>query len=344
MNHASISRALTGLMLAVGMATLGCRHVDANTDAPYVAELLSGSGPTFTVPASAMPTQWSLIAYGDTRFTDPANHDATNPEARRALVARIAQEHPDALLVSGDLPLDGSNANDYAVFHDETAAWRTAGIRLYPTLGNHELKHGQDVAPTNWWAAFPELKNRRWYSVQFGNSYVLSLDSDLPLVPGSRQRAWLQDQIEHLPAGTQYVFVSLHHPPVADGIVNDHSHDTRPNEQSLADYLEGVQPKLQAAIIVIAGHIHNYERFEQNGVPYLVSGGGGAHPYPVVRTARDLYQGPSFPNFHYVRFEFDGHALHAVMYRLENPGAATPHWEKRDVFDVPLRNQRRKAA
>lgn len=304
---------------------------------PNVNDLLSTPGPTFTVPASAVPARWSVIAYGDTRFTDPANHEATNPEARRALVAQIAKERPDALVISGDLPLDGSVANDYAIFHDETAAWRQAGLRVYPTLGNHELKHGQDIAPTNWWAAFPELNHRRWYSVAFGNSLILSVDSDLPLTEGSRQQLWVKDQIEHLPATTKYVFVSLHHPPVADGIANNPSHDARPNEQALAALLEAMQPNTHAAFVVIAGHIHNYERFNQNGVIYLVSGGGGAHPYPVNRTPRDFYQDPSFPNFHYVRFEFDGKTLHATMVRLADPAASTPVWEKKDTFDVPQR-------
>ncbi len=328
--------------LSVSLALVACAALSACHHAARGAQqeettLLSGSGPTFTVPVSALPAHWSVIAYGDTRFTDPANHEATDPDARRALVAKIADEKPDALVISGDLPLDGSVANDYTVFHDETAAWRQAGLRVYPALGNHELKRGQDIAPTNWWAAFPELNHRRWYSVAFGNNLILSVDSDLPLTEGSRQQMWVKDQLDHLPASTQYVFVSLHHPPIADSIVDTHSHDARPNEQALAALLEARQPSTHAAFVVIAGHIHNYERFNQNGVIYLVSGGGGARPYPVSRTPRDLYQDPAFPNFHYVRFDFDGKALHATMVRLADPGASKPVWEKKDKFDVPLR-------
>jgi hypothetical protein len=42
--------------------------------------------------------------YGDTRFTDPSNVTATNPRARGALIARIADERPDAVVISGDVP------------------------------------------------------------------------------------------------------------------------------------------------------------------------------------------------------------------------------------------------
>jgi hypothetical protein len=42
---------------------------------------------------------------------------------------------------------------------------------------------------------------------------------------------------------------------------------------------------------VSAGHIHNYERLERDGVVYLVSGGGGAAPYEIDRTAARRYLG-----------------------------------------------------
>jgi len=102
------------------------------TEDVAITSLLSAPGPTFTVPAALLPKHWSIIAYGDTRFTDPANETVSNPFARRALVARIAKLHPDAVIVSGDLPYDGSNPDDYAVFHRETEAWRHHHLRVYP--------------------------------------------------------------------------------------------------------------------------------------------------------------------------------------------------------------------
>lgn len=122
--------------------------------------LLSEAGPTFKVPEGQIPKHWTIIAYGDMRFTDPSN-EVTNPEARRALVTKIAAEHPDALLLSGDLPYNGATANDYVVYHSETAAWSDEKLRVFPALGNHEL-HGDEIKqPNNWWNTFPELKGRR---------------------------------------------------------------------------------------------------------------------------------------------------------------------------------------
>jgi hypothetical protein len=302
-----------------------------------VSSLLSAPGPTFTVPASALPKHWSMIAYGDTRFTDPANETVTNPFARRALVARIAELHPDAVVISGDLPYDGANINDYKVFHQETAVWRDQHLRIYPALGNHELHKDEAREPNNWWTAFPELQGRRWYSVAFGEEYLIALDSDLSLTEGSRQQLWLADQLQHLPAKTRFVFFSLHHPPVADSIEGDHSHDVRPNEKALATFLAKQVPASRAQFIVIAGHIHNYQRFSQDGILYLVSGGGGAKPYPIARTAADLYKDPSFPNFHYILFHYDGKQITAVMYRLADPKADKLVWETKDSFTIPMK-------
>ena len=36
-----------------------------------------------------------FVAYGDTRFTDPANTKDANPEVRQELVRAIAKAHPD---------------------------------------------------------------------------------------------------------------------------------------------------------------------------------------------------------------------------------------------------------
>src|SRR5882757_5360595 len=188
---------VTMVFAAAGVAQ-ETEHAVGMEDAS-VTSLLSTPGPTFTVPTAALTKHWSIIAYGDTRFTDPANEIVTNPFARRALVARIAELHPDAVVISGDLPYDGSNPNDYQVFQQETAAWRDQHLRIYPALGNHELHKDEDREPKNWWATFPELKGRRWYSVAFGDQYLIALDSDLPLTEGSRQQLWLADQLQHLP-------------------------------------------------------------------------------------------------------------------------------------------------
>ena len=297
------------------------------------------SGPTFSVSERDLSRNPTLIVYGDMRFTDPTNFDATNPRARVALVEKIAAEHPDAVQLTGDVPWHGGTKADYAQYAKETAPWRVAKTRVYPALGNHEFAPkgtSEAEALENWWTAFPEERGMRWYSVALGERiYLLQLDSMSELTPGSPQRLWLEDQVTHLNPKVDFVFIALHHPPVAD--VQTHleiDHNPRPNEISLRDYLSSVAATTHARFIVTAGHIHNYERFEQNGVVYLVSGGGGAHPYFVERTKDDLYLDPNFPIFHYVKFALSGKEMKATMYRITDPTADKLEWQAKDSFVV----------
>jgi hypothetical protein len=294
---------------------------------------------TFSVPDSALPEPLILIAYGDTRFTQGSETAASSPTARRALVAKIAAEKPAAVFINGDLPYHGIVA-DYEVYRAETKIWRDSQLRVYPALGNHEFSAClASICLDRWWNTFPQLRGRRWYSVALGSKVLgIALDSDAPLLPGSEQLAWLQDQVVELDPNVRVVLIVMHHPPAADvQTVKLVDHNARPNEQALAAYLKVAAAGSAARFIVSAGHIHNYERLSQDGVTYLVSGGGGATPYDVDRTPEDLYRNNDFPNYHYVRFELSGQVLSGEMIRLKDYGAAAPkRWQTKDRFEISL--------
>jgi hypothetical protein len=278
-----------------------------------------------------------IIAYGDTRFTDPTNETATNPKVRRWLVAEIAKEKPDLVLVSGDLPWNGGAANDYVVYHAETELWRTEHLLITPALGNHEFHGVERQCLENWWNEFPALRGKRWYSVALGSRvFVLNLDSASSLLPGSDQRGWIQGQLDNLAPTVQFVFLNLHHPPVADvQAAPDDDHNPRPNEIALGNYLETVHLRRPVRFVVSTGHIHNYERFLENGVTYLVEGGGGAKPRPVVRAQGDLYREGAFPNYGYVRLTLGKLGLKGEMIRVADPSASAARFETKDRFEIP---------
>jgi hypothetical protein len=294
---------------------------------------------TFVIPDSVLPDPLVLIAYGDTRFTPAGETTASSPTARRALIAKIGAENPAAIFINGDLPYHGIPA-DYAVYRTETQIWRDKHLRVYPALGNHELSAClESTCLDRWWNAFPELRGRRWYSVAIGSKVIgIALDSDTSLLPGAPQRTWLETQVSALDPAVRVVLIVMHHPPVTDvQTVKLVDHNARPNEQALAAYLKATARHAAARFVVSAGHIHNYERFSQDGVTYLVSGGGGAMPYEVDRTAADLYQNTDFPNYHYVRFELRGPTLIGEMIRLQDYAAAGPaRWRTQDRFEITL--------
>ncbi len=302
-------------------------------------DLLSQPGPAFRIPPPDPSRPLTFIACGDQRFTDPANVKVTDPRVREFLVKQIASEKPAAILLNGDVPYAGDNAADYAVFKAESKPWRDAGIRVLPALGNHEFQGDPREALEHWWTAFPEMRDRRWYSAQLGpRIYIIALDSDTSLLPGSDQSKWLAQQIDGLPASVDFVVITMHHPPVAD--IQTHievSHNPRSNEIALRDYLSGAAARAHARFLVSAGHIHNYERNLYQSVTYLVSGGGGARPYYVERTSGDQYKSLLFPNYHYVKLTLEADRLHGDMYRVANPEAATLSVELKDSFDIPVK-------
>ena len=297
--------------------------------------------PLFRIADSHLSASPVVISYGDMRFTDPEETAATNPKIRRWLVDAIAKEKPDALLLGGDVVWHGQVANDYAVYESETAPWRTAHIFISATLGNHELNgDDREQCIQNWWNAFPKLRGKRWYSIQLGSKvFVLNLDSNSSLLPGSEQVNWLREQLASLPSSIKFVFLNLHHPPVADPLPNAKEDDSpRPNEIALAEFLKAWAPRKQARYIVTAAHVHNYERFLQDGVVYLVSGGGGAKPSALPpRGPADLYQERSDPNYHYMKFVVHEDKIEAQMIRVTDPLADSPRWEVKDRFQVSSR-------
>jgi len=276
--------------------------------------------PTFAVPGIAAGQALKIVAYGDTRFTDVSNDRDTNPQVREYLVQQIAKEKPDAVFMTGDLPFRGADPSDWQVYRDETAAWSALHLRVYPALGNHDVMGGWDAGVHNFDATFPELKGYLYYSVLIGNVYLIALDCTESYADGSPQRAWLEAQLEHVPKSVDFVFFVSHMPLYAD--IQSQVMATLPNpaELSLRKFILAKAPQIHAKLVVVNGHIHNYERFEDRQISYIVSGGGGAVPYRVmVRGKEDLYQDPSYPNYHYVVILIHGKTADATMYRVTNP-------------------------
>jgi hypothetical protein len=298
-------------------------------------------GPSFTVPGIAPGEAMKLVAYGDTRFTDPSNMGDTSPKVRRFLVKQIAAEKPLAIFETGDTPFVGADPADWKVFQQETEAWREEHLYFFPTTGNHEVKGGYDAGLANYRANFPQLKGCLYYSAQIGNVYLIALDTTQSSSAGSPQRAWLESQLAHLPSEVDFVFFLDHMPFMADVQSQIAASLPGPNEIALRGILEAAAAKSHAKFVVINGHIHNYERFERNGITYLISGGGAAKPYPVlIRGDEDLYRDPDpkkqppLINFHYLVIQLQGKHAEVKMYRVADPDAdaAALTIEVRDTF------------
>lgn len=330
---AMVRRILWVLVLIIAGIGLLPRS-QADKQKKSAAKTSSAAQPLFSLQPKSYP--FSFVAYGDTRFMDPADHEHSDPERRRAIVNQIATDKPDFVVINGDIVHDGGASGEWKVFDQESAPWRNAGIRVFPALGNHDVKGGAP-ALANYFARFPELKDQRWYSMRYGNCLFVILDSDVEHGPGSPQGDWLKSELDRVPKDVDFVFLAMHHPPYtksAEHLMGG-GHSARPEEQDLARMLEARQQTLRAKIIAIAGHVHNYERYEHGGVEYIVSGGGGATPYMIQRDPGDFYsrQGSTY---HYCTFSVDRGKLSFQMHKLDMV-EGQPVWSIGDKFELELK-------
>ena len=279
-------------------------------------------------------TPFRFVAYGDSRFHDPKDTDAANPAVRQALVQAIAEVKPAFISFTGDIVYNGYDVNDWKVWDNETSIWREKNIPVYPVLGNHDLHGSENVALANYFQRFPDLKNSRYYSVRAANTLILALDSSLDEISGP-QGQWLTQKLDSIPADVDFVFLALHHPPYtssSDAKKFGGGHSARTPEQELAKMLEGRQQNLRARFVVFSGHVHNYERHEHGGVTYFVTGGAGAHAYPIERAPADPFQSKEV-NYHYLLVEVDRNNLRITMHRLDLT-TGKPVWTQPDGVNL----------
>ena len=296
------------------------------------------SKPTFVYSKFNAHRPLRLVAYGDMRFADPRLTHGTNPRVRAWLADKVGQERPDALLLTGDMPFVGSRAEDWKVFQDETASWRTAGFPVFHTLGNHELNFNYDQGIANYLQNFPQIKGHRHYSAVLGPVEVISLDMNEETEAHSEQTRWLAAQLARIPSAVDFVLILYHVPWVADTQSELVADIPDPQALLLRGVLEANLSHMHSRVVVINGHIHNYERFERKGVEYLVSGGGGAQPYPLLfRGSEDLYRDSGFPVYHYLTLEIKDHQLTGTMWKVKDPDAAELSVEKKDSFVIRAR-------
>ena len=279
-------------------------------------------------------TPFHFVVYGDSRFHDPKDTEAANPAVRQALVRAIAQTNPAFISFGGDIVYNGYDKDDWKVWDRETSIWRDKKIPVYPALGNHDLHGDEKIALANYFQRFPELNNSRYYSVRAANTLMLVLDSSLDEISG-QQGEWLAQKLDRLPGDVEFVLIVLHHPPYtssSDAKMFGGGHSARSQELELAKMLEARQQNLRARIIVFSGHVHNYERHEHGGVTYFVTGGAGAHAYPIERAKDDPFQSKEI-NYHYLQVEDDHDKLKITMNRVDLT-SGTPVWTQPDSVTI----------
>ncbi|MBF0189038.1 MAG: metallophosphoesterase, partial [Magnetococcales bacterium] len=234
----------------------------------------------------------TLAVIGDTRTP----YEPMMPD----MITDAIAAKPDLFIHLGDMVRD-SRESLWRRFDREEGRVMTAGIPFLPVLGNHEYRHllwifGDPLTP--YFERFPFLNRSRWYSWRCGELLrVLVLDSEERILKGEPQRLWLEAQLATPFPG--FTLIAKHTPLITGMLKKRHN-----NADDLLRLLtRGEGGRIH---LVMAGHVHNYERFLKDGITHITSGGGGSPAYRFSRRGDDLYirgrEGLE-PNYQWMRLE-----------------------------------------
>jgi len=261
-------------------------------------------------PTAVEPTvPFRFMVMGDTR-SDPVAH-------QQVVDAMTLEEEVGFVVNSGDLVSTGAISGDWDEFFriEQPLIGRTP---IYPLIGNHDETDGDAVLyleafalPEN--APQPEY----YYSFEYGNSYFIVLDGHVQVEVGclregilvtdcfiDEQLEWLMGELRAAAMAPEIdnLFVFIHVGPYS-------SKEGRLGNSQMRHLLDAFLEYGVTAIF--SGHDHYYERgLSGNGIPYVISGGGGAPLYEVIGPSpqpHTVIQNES--TWHYVTVDVDGTSI-----------------------------------
>lgn len=260
-----------------------------------------------TALSDPRPDHLRVALYGDTRGGE-APH--------RKLVEAMEAQHVDLVINTGDVITRPGDQEGW-VRHLAATLPLAARTPVVFALGNHEIysSHGvrsesgleeamRQIPPPLDPLARAAGAPSAAYHVRIGPLLVVSLDSNAPLDPGSGQRRFLEEVLGAR-QDARFVFWAMHHGPRSSG-----PHGRHPEAEGLVALAERAH-----VTAVLAGHDHIYERIVENGVTYLVSGGGGAPLYQ--RSGFEPGSRAFASTYNWVLLTIDGERLGVEAYSLE---------------------------
>jgi 3',5'-cyclic AMP phosphodiesterase CpdA len=244
-----------------------------------------------------------------------------NAVERKRLIDRVAEDKPAFVVLLGDLVFDGSSSRQWERFDALVAPLREASVPMVPILGNHDYWWGRQKNLRHFDRRFPELDGRRWHRRRFGALELVFLDSNLSAQTRSKwqdQIRWFGEVVDEaeVDASCRGTLVFVHHPPLTNSSVTRDSAVVR--RSFLGPFLSAKKTRA-----MVSGHVHGYERFEETGKTFLVSGGGGGPRVRLLAEGRrrhlDLYAAASRTRHqvHYLSMELSARSLSVEVFGLE---------------------------
>jgi hypothetical protein len=241
-----------------------------------------------TAPAADSAAPIRFLAFGDS---------GGGGADQRALADQMYSLPYSLIVHTGDIAYDSGTIGEFeeTVFKMYTPLFRH--IPFFPAAGNHEYKT-MSGAPFRAVFSLPGGSGEKWYSYDWGRIHFVALDTEADY---ATQAQWLDDDLTR--TALPWKIVYFHKPPYSSG---EHGSDGS-LRKALAPVLEKHRVQL-----VLAGHDHNYERMHlQEGVQYIVTGGGGVGTRPVGTSTFTAFS-EDVIHFVYADVRVDDMILHAV--------------------------------
>jgi 3',5'-cyclic AMP phosphodiesterase CpdA len=293
-----------------------------------VSELPPDANVTYEVRASGYRTATGSFrtppAVGARPIDFVALGDCRDGGARHGAVIRSVQGTPDFLLHLGDMVPRGFSLDEWTEFF-QIAAPLLKRTAIVPVLGNHELISPGGAELYREEFALPDQQGRAYYRFEFGGVRIIVLDSNESLEVGSRQHAFALRELERASTdgNLQALFVAVHHGPMSSG---RHGGLVTFRTSGLIDAMRRARVDL-----VISGHDHMYERGDEGGLKYIVTGGCGSPLYHPNR--REPYQLAFVPTFHHVRFGVSAERIDLEVIRPDGGSIERCHFQRGTPFD-----------
>ena len=204
----------------------------------------------------------------------------------------------DVLVTTGDNVYDFGEPKFFeAHLKAPYRALQNNGRPMWATLGNHDVAGGHGAKQLEF-LGLPALP----YTKSLPGVRFLFLDANRPGDPAQKQ--WLAEQLAE-PTPALFTAAVFHQPIYSCGL-----HGRTPA------VIEHWYPMLNGAVsLVLTGHDHHYERsLSAEGTTYIVTGGGGRDPYPLIPLCSPPEQRAGKSKHHFTAFEIysDRMALSAV--------------------------------
>ncbi len=239
------------------------------------------------------------------------------------LLAEIARQKPACVINLGDLVFCGSSQKQWKFFDRAHQPFLEDNIPYFPLPGNHEYWCSPKKTFKNYFARFPHLEGKKWYSFQFQRTALLLLDTNFSkLTPEEKksQRSWYRQELSKCrqdPA-IDYIIVCGHNPAFTNSKV------VKPGREFRRDYVEPFMG-IKKLVLFFSGHCHSYEKFKKDGKYFIVSGGGGGPRQKLYTKGRkrrfdDLYKGPSLRFLNFCRVDIHRDSLNVRVIKLSEDG------------------------